>query len=164
MKPELVNPDFKFKSDKKTVQYKHIFSEAELLELGDTINKQIREKNQIELDKKSAMSTFKNKIEGMDCAINVTSNYISDKHKFEPVEAVVLVNAYQRTFEYWHPVNAQLIQDEAMTTQDIRNHFPKVKDLDGKNMVWFNPYDGMVIDSRPLNADELQLTIEDGKA
>ena len=162
MNYSLKDQPFEFKTERRFVQYKHFFSKSELLELGDTINKQIREKAQIELDKKSAMSTFKNKIEAMDCEINVTSNYISDKHKFEPVEALVRINAYQKAFEYIHPENGELIQTELMNNKQIRMHYPKTKDFETKTMVWFNPYDGVMVDSRMLEDDELQLDIEDG--
>lgn len=151
---------FMFKETTEVVQYKHIFTEKELVELGDTLNKQVREKQQLELDKESAMSAFKSRIEVKDAETNITSNYINDKYKHVPVDAVKRVNASEKAFEWIHPDNGEIIQTQLMTTKDIREYFPKRKDFESKNMVWYNPYDSSVVDSRPLTAEELQLQLD----
>ncbi|AXE16239.1 hypothetical protein DR864_00405 [Runella rosea] len=152
---------FVFPEKTERVQYKHIFTEKELLELGEQLNKQLREKNQMELDKKSAVSTWKSRIEAKDAEINITGNFPNDRYKFEPVEAKKMIDASTLCWNYFHPENWELIETVKLTTKEVREYFPKRKNLINKTFEWYNPYTDLMVDSRPMSTEELQLTIDE---
>lgn len=152
---------FTFPEKTERVEYKHVFDEKERLHLGDELNNQLKEKNQMELDKKSAASTWKSRIEAKDAEMNVTGNYLRDGYKFEFIDAIKKVNPLTLEWEYFHPENAEWIESRKMSQKEIREVFPRQKNLEKKLIEYYNPQTLVVVDSRPMSAEELQLTLDD---
>ncbi len=155
---------FTFPEKTERVEYKHVFDDKELINLGAELNTQRKDKNQMELDKKSAMSTWKSRIEAKEAEMNITGNYLNDGYKFEQVEAIKKINGNTLEFEYYHPENSDLIETRKMSQKEIREFFPRRKNMEKKIFEYYNPLTNIVVDTRPTSAEELQLTLEDEKA
>lgn len=147
---------FEFPPLTERVEYRHQFSNDELLELGDRLNNQIREKNQLEADKKSAMSAYKSRIDSKDAEIALTGNFLRDKYEIKPVDASKRINPNTLYFELFHPETGDLLEDRKMRSDEIRRYFPQRKNL-VKNMIeWYNPYnEEVVVDSRKMTNEEI---------
>lgn len=155
----VLDPNFKVEDKTQSITYKHIFSNEEKLEIGAKLALQQSEKAQFELDKKSMASDFKSKIEAKDAEISMNTNYINSGYKFEPVEAIKRPNLSEMCFEIIHPDNGEVVEKVPFKHNDIRALFPNYYDFEHGNMVWYSPYSGLAVDSRPLTDSERQLNI-----
>ncbi len=118
------NKEIEMKDQKKTKEENHygkyVFSEEEKAEIASNLTTKITEKNHIEDEKKSAMSSFKAQLDSMDAIINKLSVDYQNGYEFKLIECRVEYDYTKKIKSYWRKDNGELIVQRPLTPDELQ--------------------------------------------
>ncbi len=99
---------------------KYKFDEAEKVDIASKLTIKITEKNQIEDEKKSAMSSFKAQVDSIDAIINKLSIDYQNGYEFRSIECEVDFNFERKCKTYYRKGTKEVIEVKPMTAEDFQ--------------------------------------------
>ncbi len=108
----------KIKETEITENLKCMLTDDEVKQVGETMARLIQTKAGLEKDKKSAMASFKAKIDAADAQIIDNSNKVCDKYEYRDVDCVQCMNFTVHTIWTVRSDTGEKIEDRKMTVQE----------------------------------------------
>jgi uncharacterized protein YktB (UPF0637 family) len=97
---------------------KYVFTQDELNQLGHELARSNRERTGAEDEKKSVMSDFKARIDGLDARINRLSNNISNGFEYKDMECTLELDLEAKKRIFRRIDTNEIIREEEMHPED----------------------------------------------
>ena len=110
------------KVEYKTVWTKYTFNNVELRDIAETLAIKIQDKEAIEEQKKSVMSSFKEKIESVTTEINAAAWKYKDRYEMKDIECFVERDFVNGEVRYVRTDNGEIAEKKKMTMADRQMH------------------------------------------
>jgi len=110
------------KVEYKTVWTKYTFNNVELRDIAETLAIKIQDKEAIEEQKKSVMSSFKEKIESVTTEINAAARKYKDRYEMKDIECFVERDFVNGEVRYVRTDNGEIAEKKKMTMADRQMH------------------------------------------
>ena len=110
------------KVEYKTVWTKYTFNNVELRDIAETLAIKIQDKEAIEEQKKSVMSSFKEKIESVTTEINAAASKYKDRYEMKDIECFVERDFVNGEVRYVRTDNGEIAEKKKMTMADRQMH------------------------------------------
>jgi len=110
------------KVEYKTVWTKYTFNNEELRDIAETLAIKIQDKEAIEEQKKSVMSSFKEKIESVTTEINAAARKYKDRYEMKDIECFVERDFVNGEVRYVRTDNGEIAEKKKMTMADRQMH------------------------------------------
>lgn len=107
-----------------TVPARWEFSKDEIIGIADELNRQMAERDQLELNKKSVASEFSAKIKSLNGEIRKTSEKIANRSEQRETEVRVEFDAKNRIKTYFRVTDGKKVGEAAMSEHDFQMWFP----------------------------------------
>jgi len=102
------------------VSVRNVFSEEEMVELGKELGQVEIEKSETENDKKSAMKTYNNKIDGFNVRIKTLSNQLNEGFEIVDVLCNIELDFTRKIRRYINVNTAVIEKEEALHREDYQ--------------------------------------------
>ena len=113
-----MNLKTKQKKELTNVWGKYTFSDKEKVGIAKTLASKNLEKDRLESEKKSVMSSFKAKTDGVLAEINELSGHYSTGYKYQYYKCFVEINRKDKTKAYKDVETGKVIEERKLTQED----------------------------------------------
>ncbi len=108
----------KIRETEITENLKCVLTEDEVKQSAETLARLIQSKTSLEKDKKSAMASFKAKIDATEAGIIDQSNKVRDKYEYRDVDCVQHMNFTAHTIKTTRSDTNEVFDDRKMTVAE----------------------------------------------
>ena len=99
---------------------KYILSEDEKREIALTMAQKVSEVNQAEDDKKSVMSDFKSRIDGLSAEVNRSATLLNNGYEMRNIKCEIIPDYTEKVFRFIRVDNGEEAKTRKMTTDDFQ--------------------------------------------
>ena len=99
---------------------KYILNDDEKKEIALTMAQKVSELNQAEDDKKSVMSDFKSRIDGLSAEVNRSATLLNNGYEMRNIKCEIIPDYPSRLFRFVRTDNGEEAKTRKMTTDDLQ--------------------------------------------
>ena len=106
---------------KYSMEYiKYILNEDEKKEIAITMAQKVTELNQAEDDKKSVVSDFKSRIDGLQAEVNRSATLLNNGYEMRNMKCEIISDYDAKVFRYVRTDNGETIKERKMKSEDLQ--------------------------------------------
>ena len=99
---------------------KYILNDDEKKEIAITMAQKVTELNQAEDDKKSVVSDFKSRIDGLQAEVNRSATLLNNGYEMRNIKCEVIPFYSEKVFRYMRTDNGEIAKERKMTSDDMQ--------------------------------------------
>lgn len=100
---------------------KYVLNEDEKKAIALTMAQKVSEVNQAEDDKKSVMSDFKSRIDGLSAEVNRSATLLNNGYEMRTIKCEVVPDYTLKVFKMIRTDNGEVAKERRMTSDDLQN-------------------------------------------
>ena len=104
---------------------KYVLNEEEKRDIALTMAQKVSELNQAEDDKKSVMSDFKSRIDGLSAEVNRSATLLNNGYEMRNIKCEVIPDYESKIFRFIRTDNYEEAKTRKMTSDDLQNQLFK---------------------------------------